>query len=73
MLLFQEFEKLASRKLKIGAKDAMKIAEGLYTKGIISYPRTETNIFPKGLDLNPLVQMQTNSAEWGGASEDLWF
>lgn len=36
----------------------MKIAEKLYTQGYISYPRTETNIFPKELDLKPLVEMQ---------------
>ena len=36
----------------------MTIAEKLYTQGLISYPRTETNIFPKELDLNPLVEMQ---------------
>ena len=36
----------------------MTIAEKLYTQGFISYPRTETNIFPKELDLNPLVEMQ---------------
>ncbi len=44
-----ELEKSASRKLRINAKETMKIAENLYTKGFISYPRTETNIFPKGL------------------------
>lgn len=33
-------EKLASSKLKISAKETMKIAESLYSKGIISYPRT---------------------------------
>ncbi|ODN03898.1 DNA topoisomerase 3-alpha [Orchesella cincta] len=61
-----EFEKLSSRKLRIGAKEAMKIAEELYTSGLISYPRTETNIFPPGLDLNELVQQQTQSNQWGG-------
>ena len=59
-------EKLASRKLRINAKEAMKIAEKLYTQGYISYPRTETNIFPKELDLAPLVEMQTADASWGG-------
>jgi len=27
----------------------MRIAERFYTQGLISYSRTETNIFPKGL------------------------
>lgn len=58
-------EKNASRKLKINAKDAMKIAERLYTQGYISYPRTETNIFPKELNLTPLVEQQTEDARWG--------
>lgn len=51
-------EKLASRKLRINAKETMRIAEKLYTAGYISYPRTETNIFPKEMDLRPLVEMQ---------------
>lgn len=59
------FEKLASSKLRIPAKQAMKIAEKLYTSGWISYPRTETNIFPKELDLQPIVQSQVNSGTWG--------
>lgn len=46
-----EMEKLSSRKLKISAKETMTIAEKLYTKGIISYPRTETNQFSKDIDL----------------------
>ena len=59
-------EKLASRKLKINAKETMKIAEKLYTQGYISYPRTETNIFPKELDLAGLVTNQTQDPRWGG-------
>ena len=61
----EEMEKLVSRKLRINAKETMKIAEKLYTQGYISYPRTETNIFPKELDLQPLVEMQTGDASWG--------
>ncbi|XP_017272283.1 DNA topoisomerase 3-alpha [Kryptolebias marmoratus] len=60
-----ELEKLASRKLKINAKETMKIAEKLYTQGFISYPRTETNIFPANLALAPLVEQQTLSPQWG--------
>jgi DNA topoisomerase-3 len=59
-------EKLASRKLRISAKETMKIAESLYTKGFISYPRTETNMFPKDLDLVALVEEQTRDPNWGG-------
>lgn len=46
-----ELEKLGSRKLKINAKETMTIAEKLYTKGFISYPRTETNIFSSDINL----------------------
>uniref|UniRef100_A0A8C9XFT4 DNA topoisomerase n=1 Tax=Sander lucioperca TaxID=283035 RepID=A0A8C9XFT4_SANLU len=60
-----ELEKLASRKLRINAKETMKIAEKLYTQGYISYPRTETNIFPENLPLGPLVEQQTQSPIWG--------
>ncbi|XP_063286717.1 DNA topoisomerase 3-alpha [Pelobates fuscus] len=64
-----ELEKLASRKLKIGAKETMKIAEKLYTQGYISYPRTETNIFPKDLNLTPLVEQQTQDRHWGNFAQ----
>ncbi|XP_064405762.1 DNA topoisomerase 3-alpha-like isoform X2 [Halichondria panicea] len=60
-----ELEKLASRKLRISAKETMKIAEKLYTQGYISYPRTETNIFPDSFDLNAIVQAQAGDPQWG--------
>ncbi|XP_028670259.1 DNA topoisomerase 3-alpha [Erpetoichthys calabaricus] len=66
-----ELEKLASRKLKINAKETMKIAEKLYTQGFISYPRTETNIFPKGLNLSSLVEQQTQDDRWGAFAQGI--
>lgn len=42
------------------AKEVMRVAEKLYTKGYISYPRTETNIFPKSLNLNNIISDFTN-------------
>ncbi|XP_061401993.1 DNA topoisomerase 3-alpha-like [Musca vetustissima] len=64
-----ELEKLGSRKLKLSAKEIMTIAEKLYTKGIISYPRTETNMFSKEIDLRSLVQQQTQHGVWGSFAE----
>ncbi|KAH8274166.1 hypothetical protein KR044_013327 [Drosophila immigrans] len=60
-----EMEKLGSRKLKLSAKETMTIAEKLYSKGLISYPRTETNQFSKEFELAPLVEQQTDHGEWG--------
>lgn len=34
----------------------MKIAESLYTKGYISYPRTETNIYPKSFEFTKIIE-----------------
>ncbi|XP_067044937.1 DNA topoisomerase 3-alpha-like isoform X2 [Acropora muricata] len=66
-----ELEKLASRKLKINSKETMKIAEKLYNQGFISYPRTETNMFPKSLDLRPLVENQTVDPNWGAFASNV--
>lgn len=60
-----ELEKLASRKLRLSAKETMQIAEKLYTDGLISYPRTETNKFPPDMDLRPMVEAQTQDPCWG--------
>ena len=64
-----ELEKLASRKLRLSAKKTMTIAEKLYTQGLISYPRTETNKFPPEMDLVPLVETQRADGRWGGFAD----
>lgn len=66
-----ELEKLASRKLRLSAKETMQVAEKLYTDGFISYPRTETTKFPPDLNLRPLVEAQTQDPRWGGFASRL--
>jgi len=66
-----ELEKLASRKLGLNAKTTMQLAEKLYTQGYISYPRTETNIFPKDIDLSRLVEDQIEHRSWGSFAESI--
>ncbi|KAI9774418.1 MAG: DNA topoisomerase [Geoglossum simile] len=51
--------------------DASKIAEELYTKGFISYPRTETDQFDRGIDLEALIQKQTADGNWGAYAQGL--
>ena len=40
----------------LGASMAMRIAEDLYTQGLISYPRTDNTVYPRGLGLRTLVE-----------------
>jgi DNA topoisomerase-3 len=49
-----ELQKRASRWLHMTSKQAMDVAEALYQKGFISYPRTETEVFKEGTDLSAL-------------------
>uniref|UniRef100_G1SQY7 DNA topoisomerase n=1 Tax=Oryctolagus cuniculus TaxID=9986 RepID=G1SQY7_RABIT len=37
----------------------------------ISYPRTETNIFPKDLNLTALVEQQTQDPRWGAFAQSI--
>ncbi|KII60986.1 DNA topoisomerase 3-alpha [Thelohanellus kitauei] len=64
-----EFERLATRYLKMSAKEAMTIAEKLYSQGFISYPRTETNMFAPSANLTEYVQNQLADPRWGGFAQ----
>jgi DNA topoisomerase-3 len=50
-----EAQKMISRKLKIASAQAMDIMEKLYQRGILSYPRTETNTFNPTINLRKIV------------------
>ncbi|KAM3427461.1 hypothetical protein MY4824_009430 [Beauveria thailandica] len=66
-----ELQKAATRLLRMSGQQAMTIAEGLYNKGFISYPRTETDRFDKGMNLRALVQKQTPDQRWGDFAQGL--
>lgn len=60
-----ELQKCGSRFLRMNSHRIMQVAEDLYTKGWISYPRTETDQFDHGMNLRALVQKQTQDQNWG--------
>lgn len=66
-----ELQKVASRLLRMTSQQAMTIAESLYNKGFISYPRTETDRFDKGMNLMALVEKQTQDNRWGAFAQNL--
>ena len=66
-----ELQKLGSMYLRMDSQRVMKIAEDLYTKGFISYPRTETDSFDKGIDLRKLVEKQVQDSTWGTYAQGL--
>ncbi|KRX03419.1 DNA topoisomerase, type IA, core domain [Pseudocohnilembus persalinus] len=67
-------QKLASKKLKLSSHILMDKAEKLYQQGYISYPRTETNIFPDSMHdgvIKKLVEIQTSNQDWGKYAQKL--
>jgi DNA topoisomerase-1 len=45
-----------ANRLGVAAAYAMRIAEDLYTQGLISYPRTDNTVYPRGTGLKTLVE-----------------
>ncbi|EER44161.1 DNA topoisomerase III [Histoplasma capsulatum H143] len=66
-----DLQMMGSRYLRMDSQKVMKIAETLYTKGFISYPRTETDQFDKGIDLKKLIEKQIPSENWGQYAQRL--
>lgn len=72
-----EAQKMISRKLRIASAQAMDIMEKLYQRGILSYPRTETNTFNPTINLRKIVEELKNGEGFGEfaervASGDMW-
>ncbi|KKY35915.1 putative dna topoisomerase [Diaporthe ampelina] len=66
-----ELQKMATRFLRMTGQQALNVAETLYQRGFISYPRTETDQFDKGMNLRELVRKQTQDNRWGQFAQDL--
>lgn len=66
-----DFQILASRSLRMGSERAMAVAESLYQRGILSYPRTETNFFKEGFELMPLIEDHRHHSAWGAFANRL--
>lgn len=49
----------------------MELAESLYQRGFLSYPRTETDTFKEGTDLVGLIRLQTPDRQWGSYAQNL--
>jgi DNA topoisomerase I len=60
-----QFVSMAAKHLQIASERAMDIAERLYNAGIISYPRTETEIYPRTFSLKRLLEQHAEHPEWG--------
>ena len=66
-----ELQKCGSSFLRMTSHRVMQVAEALYTKGWISYPRTETDQFDHGMDLLGLVAAQARGQLWGDFAQGL--
>ncbi|KAL8293634.1 hypothetical protein RQP46_000335 [Phenoliferia psychrophenolica] len=66
-----ELQKTGSRLLHMAPKDILDISDSLYQKGILSYPRTETDQFDKDFDFHEMIAKQTGDAAWGGYAQGL--
>ncbi|CAE7840008.1 TOP3B [Symbiodinium sp. CCMP2592] len=63
--------KAASTGLGMSPAQCMKVAEGLYSSGYISYPRTETTKYSDTFDLVGALREQANHPSWGRLAEEV--
>ncbi|WVO16515.1 hypothetical protein L204_104193 [Cryptococcus depauperatus] len=66
-----ELQQSGSRLLHMTPKKVLDLAEKLYQKGFLSYPRTETDQYDFEFDFQSLLRKQTNSSNWGEYSQRL--
>ncbi|UZJ55209.1 hypothetical protein CBS101457_004529 [Exobasidium rhododendri] len=60
-----ELQKAGGRLLRMAPKKVLDVAEKLYQRGILSYPRTETDQYDKDFDFQTLISKQVADSNWG--------
>ncbi|MBI2507864.1 DNA topoisomerase I [Candidatus Woesearchaeota archaeon] len=61
----------AYRIFKINPKDSLAIAQSLYTKAYISYPRTSSNQFPANINLKSILQKLEKQKKYSKLIQEL--
>ena len=57
--------KVASKTYGMSSHDSMKIAEHLYLRGYITYPRTESTTYSANFDFKEVLTAHKAHPEWG--------
>lgn len=68
-----EFQKICSSFYKIDSHRLMNIAEKLYNNGYISYPRTETDSFPKSFGFKSVINKLKDDPRFGEYASNFTF
>lgn len=66
-----ELQKNLSRLTGMPPKRILDLAESLYQRGFLSYPRTETDQYDKDFDFVTLLSKQRNDSAWGSLAYEL--
>eukprot|EP00796_Vickermania_ingenoplastis_P008249 gene8249-5770_t len=67
-----EMMKIASKTLGMGPHHTMSIAENLYIRGYISYPRTESSAYPPSFNLSGTLAPHKSNPVWGSFVSQLF-
>lgn len=66
-----ELQKAGGRLLRMAPKTVLDIAEKLYQRGLLSYPRTETDQYDPAFDFRTYIDKQKNHPDWGSFASRL--
>lgn len=57
--------KVASKTYGMSAHETMKVAEHLYLRGFITYPRTESTTYSANFNFNEILSQHATHPDWG--------